>query len=247
MNIRSGTTYRTAMERAQRVLLQSELISAGLDRKDDVTMGGSTVAADERRALCELMEQVGPDAPTLCEGWTTRDLAAHLVVRESRLDVAGGILLPPLARYTDRVQSSIAQRPWTELVDQIRSGPPWWSPWRLPKVGDMGNTMEFFVHHEDVRRARTGWEPRPADSRRAGVLWGLLRSARVLYRNSPVGVVLRLPDGFERTARRGERTVTVVGCPEELTLHAFGRDQAIVEIEGDQVAVAALQSSQRGL
>ncbi|HZA17204.1 MAG TPA: TIGR03085 family metal-binding protein [Pseudonocardiaceae bacterium] len=235
------------MERAQRVLLQSELISAGLDRKDDVTMGGSTVAADERRALCDLMEQVGPDAPTLCEGWTTRDLAAHLVVRESRLDVAGGILLPPLARYTDRVQSSIAQRPWTELVDQIRSGPPWWSPWRLPKVGDMGNTMEFFVHHEDVRRARTGWKPRSADSRRAGVLWGLLRSARVLYRNSPVGVVLRLPDGFERTARRGERTVTVVGCPEELTLHAFGRDQAIVEIEGDQVAVAALQSSQRGL
>ena len=144
------------------VLLQSELISAELDRKDDVTMGGSTVAADERRALCDLMEQVGPDAPTLCEGWTTRDLAAHLVVRESRLDVAGGILLPPLARYTDRVQSSIAQRPWTELVDQIRSGPPWWSPWRLPKVGDMGNTMEFFVHHEDVRRAeRDGSRDRP--------------------------------------------------------------------------------------
>ncbi|HEX2290001.1 MAG TPA: TIGR03085 family metal-binding protein [Pseudonocardiaceae bacterium] len=178
---------------------------------------------------------------------TARDLVAHLVVRESRPDVAGGILLPALARYTDRVQSSIAQRPWTELVDRVRSGPPWWSPWRLPWVGDLGNTMEFFVHHEDVRRARTGWEPRPADSRRAGVLWGLLRAARVLYRKSPVGVVLRTPDGSERTARRGERSVTVVGSPEELTLHAFGRDQAIVDIEGDQVAVAALQGSQRGL
>ena len=111
----------------------------------------------------------------------------------------------------------------------------------------MGNTMELFVHHEDVRRARMGWEPRPADSRRAGLLWGLLRVARVLYRNSPVGVVLRMPDGSERTARRGERSVTVVGCPEELTLHAFGRDHAIVDIEGDQVAVAAVQSSQRGL
>jgi uncharacterized protein (TIGR03085 family) len=210
-------------------------------------MGGSTVAAGERRALCNLMDEVGPEVPTLCVGWTARDLAAHLVVRESRPDVAGGILLPALARYTDRVQSSIAQRPWTELVDRVRSGPPWWSPWRLPWVGDLGNTMEFFVHHEDVRRARTGWEPRPADSRRAGVLWGLLRAARVLYRKSPVGVALRTPDGSERTARRGERSVTVVGSPEELTLHAFGRDQAIVDIEGDQVAVAALRSSQRGL
>jgi uncharacterized protein (TIGR03085 family) len=210
-------------------------------------MGGSTVAAGERHALCNLMDEVGPEAPTLCVGWTARDLAAHLVVRESRPDVAGGILLPALARYTNRVQSSIAQRPWTELVDRVRSGPPWWSPWRLPWVGDLGNTMEFFVHHEDVRRARTGWEPRPTDSRRAGVLWGLLRAAGVLYRKSPVGVVLRTPDGSERTARRGERLVTVVGSPEELTLHAFGRDQAIVDIEGDQVAVAALRSSQRGL
>ncbi|MGH3991458.1 MAG: TIGR03085 family metal-binding protein [Pseudonocardiaceae bacterium] len=210
-------------------------------------MGGSTVAAGERHALCDLMDEVGPEAPTLCKGWTARDLAAHLVVRESRLDAAGGIQLSPLARYTDRVQSSIAQRPWMELVDQVRSGPPWWSPWSLPWVGDMGNTMEFFVHLEDVRRARTGWEPRPPNPRRAGLLWGLLRAARVLYRNSPVGVVLRRPDGSERTARRGERSVTVAGCPEELTLHAFGRDQAIVDIEGDQVAVAALQSSQRGL
>ncbi|MGH3920967.1 MAG: TIGR03085 family metal-binding protein [Pseudonocardiaceae bacterium] len=207
-----------------------------------------TLAASERHELCDLMDQVGPDAPTLCEGWTTRDLAAHLVVREHRPDAAGGILLPPLARYTTRVQSSIAQRPWPALVDLIRSGPPWWSPYSVPGLGDKINTMEFFVHHEDVRRAAAGWEPRPADAPRAGVLWGLLRrGARVLYRNSPVGVVLRTPDGSQRCARRGERSVTVVGSPEELTLHAFGRDQVIVEIEGDQVDVAGFRSSQRGL
>ncbi|MGQ0716471.1 MAG: TIGR03085 family metal-binding protein [Pseudonocardiales bacterium] len=207
-----------------------------------------TLAASERRELCDLMDQVGPDAPTLCEGWTTRDLAAHLVVREGRPDAAGGILLPPLARYTARVQSSIAQRPWPQLVDLVRSGPPWWSPYSVPGLGDKINTMEYFVHHEDVRRAATGWEPRSADPRRAGVLWGLLRrGARVLYRKSPVGVVLRTPDGSERTVRRGERSVTVVGSPEELTLHAFGRDQAIVEIEGDQVDVVGFRSSQRGL
>ncbi len=211
-------------------------------------MGEITVAASERRALCDLMDQVGPDAPTLCAGWSARDLAAHLVVRERRPDAAGGILLPPLARYTARVQSSVAQRPWPELVDLVRSGPPWWSPYSVPRLDDKINTMEFFVHHEDVRRAAARWEPRPADGRRAGVLGGLLRrGARLLYRKSPVGVVLRTLDGSEHTARRGDRSVTVVGSPEELTLHAFGRDEAIVEIEGDQVDVAGFRSSQRGL
>jgi uncharacterized protein (TIGR03085 family) len=211
-------------------------------------MGEITVAASERHELCNLMDQVGPDAPTLCEGWTTRDLAAHLMIREGRPDAAAGVLLSPLARYTARVQRSIAQRPWPQLVDLVRSGPPWWSLYSLPGLGDKINTIEFFVHHEDVRRARTGWEPRPADPHRAGVLWGLLRrGARVLYRNSPVGVVLRTPDGSECTARHGARSVTVVGSPEELTLHAFGRDEAIVEIEGNQVDVASLRGSQRGL
>ena len=211
-------------------------------------MVGITVAVSERHELCDLMDQVGPDVPTLCAGWTPRDLAAHLVLREGRPDAAGGVLLPPLVRYTARVQRSIAQRPWPQLVDLVRSGPPWWSPYSLPGLVDKINAMEFFVHHEDVRRARTGWEPRPADSRRAEVLWGLLRrGARVFYRNSPVGVVLRTPDGSEHTARRGERSVTVVGSPEELMLHALGRDEVVVEIEGDQVDVAGLQGSQRGL
>jgi uncharacterized protein (TIGR03083 family) len=41
----------------------------------------ATLAQEERNELCDLMLETGPDAPTLCEGWTTRDLAAHLVIR----------------------------------------------------------------------------------------------------------------------------------------------------------------------
>lgn len=211
-------------------------------------MGEMTLAAGERRELCGLMDQLGPDAPTLCKGWATRDLAAHLVVRERRVDAAPGILLPVLAGYTARVQRSVAQQPWPDLVDLVRNGPPPWSPYALPGLGDKFNTMEFFVHHEDVRRAQTGWEPRPADPRRAAALWALLgRVARVLYRHSPVGVVLRTPDGLERTVRGGDRSVTLIGSIDELTLHAFGREQTEVDIDGDQVDVAGLQSSQRGL
>lgn len=194
------------------------------------------------------MNQLGPLAPTLCQGWATLDLAAHLVVRERRLDATPGILLPVLAGYTDRVQGAVAERAWTDLVDLVRSGPPWWSPFALSGLRDKINTMEFFVHHEDVRRAQVAWEPRPADPRRADVLWTrLAAAARLLYRNSPVGVVLRTPDGRERTARRAERSVTLVGSPEELTLHAFGRDQVVVDVKGDHVDVARLQGSQRGL
>src|ERR1700743_2358756 len=56
-----------------------------------------TYARDERLALCALLDRTGPDAPTLCEGWRTGDLAAHLVLREHRPDAAVGIMGGPLA------------------------------------------------------------------------------------------------------------------------------------------------------
>src|SRR4051794_40043338 len=116
-------------------------------------MGDETLAARERRELCDLMDSLGPDAATPCGGGTTRHLAAHLVLREGRPDAVPGIVLPMLAGHTARVQQSIMRWPWPQLVAEIRSGPPWWSPLRLPGVDDRANTMEFFVHHEDVRRA----------------------------------------------------------------------------------------------
>lgn len=210
-------------------------------------MGENTLAASERRELCNLLDQVGPDAPTLCAGWTTRDLAAHLVVREGRPAAAAGILLPPLARLTARVQRSTAERPWPELVDLVRNGPPWWSLMRLGPMGEKINGIEFFVHHEDVRRVGRGWERRVADQRRAEELWAVLSGlARLCYRHSPVGVVLRRPDGTECVARHGRRSVTVVGSPEELTLHAYGRAEALVDLQGDPMDIQRLQDSRRG-
>jgi uncharacterized protein (TIGR03085 family) len=122
---------------------------------------------------------------------------------------------------------------------------------RLGMLGEKINGIEFFVHHEDVRRVGRGWEPRAADPHRAEALWDVLaRLARLCYRRSPVGVVLRRSDGrqdgTERVARRGRRSVTVVGSPEELTLHAYGRAEAMVDVEGDQMDVQGLQDSQRG-
>ncbi|MGB8962390.1 MAG: TIGR03085 family metal-binding protein [Pseudonocardiaceae bacterium] len=210
-------------------------------------MRDKTLAAVERHELCDLMDRLGPDVPTLCAGWTTRDLAAHLVIREGRPAAAVGILIPPLASLTARAQRSTAEKPWPELVDLVRNGPPWWSVMRLGSVGEKINGVEFFVHHEDVRRVGRGWQPRPADPQRAEALWDVLfRLSRLCYRRSPVGVVLHRSDGTEHVARRARRSVTVVGSAEELTLHAYGRAQALVHVEGDQMDIQQLQDSQRG-
>ncbi|PPK67476.1 TIGR03085 family metal-binding protein [Actinokineospora auranticolor] len=203
------------------------------------------VVGDERARLSELFLEVGPDAPTLCDGWTARDLAAHLVVRERRLDAAAGIVIKPLAGHTERVQRSYAAKPWPELVDLVRTGPPVYSPLRL--VDDLVNTAEFFIHHEDVRRAAPEWEPRPADAQRDSSLWtNLTRVAKLHYRKSPVGVVLRSGDRV-LTARPGPSPVTITGEPGELLLDAFGRAQARVALDGPPDSVEIVRNLARGL
>src|ERR1700757_3956767 len=88
-------------------------------------MTTARLAQQERTTLCDLLLEVGPEAPTLCQGWTTADLAAHLVVRERRPDSGPGLVWPPLAGYTDKVRRSVRDRtPWAKLVETVRGGPP---------------------------------------------------------------------------------------------------------------------------
>ena len=84
----------------------------------------STFAKRERLLLADLLATTGPDAQTLCEGWQTRDLAAHVVVRERRPDAAGGILIKQLAPRLERVMAEFAEKPYEELIQLIRTGPP---------------------------------------------------------------------------------------------------------------------------
>jgi uncharacterized protein (TIGR03085 family) len=205
-----------------------------------------TFARDERLALVDSMAEFGPDAPTLCGTWTNRDLAAHLIVRERRLDAAPGIVVGRLAGYTEKVQNETATRPWSRLLDEVRSGPPMWSP--MYWVDAQVNLGEMFVHHEDVRRAHEGWEPRVLPESRQDALWGLAKKVGKLgYRHSPVSVVLERPSGEQATVRTaGAGRVILRGEPSELALHAFGRDQVRIETEGDAADVAAVTSLDRG-
>ena len=197
-------------------------------------------------------DKTGPDAPTLCEGWTTGDLAAHLVLRERRPDAAAGVAGGLLAGYTARVQQRIRNRiPFPDLVRIIRSGPPALSVMALPGMDERVNAVEFFVHHEDVRRAAPGWEPRELGSGESDMLWARLRMARFMVRKAPVGVELARDDidtgtgadgaSYRITARNATPAVTVVGSPAELTMWVMGRRTAArVRMDGIQTAVTKL-------
>jgi uncharacterized protein (TIGR03085 family) len=206
----------------------------------------------ERLALCALLGEKGPDAPTLCEGWTTRDLAAHLVLREHRPVAAAGVLGGPLAPYTARVQRRIAQQhDYDRLIAIIEHGPPRLSLFGIPGVDERANAVEFFVHHEDVRRGSPGWAPRSLDIDMQSTLWRRLGMASLILRKAPCGVTLQW-EGATATqpiiAKRGTPAVTVAGTPGELTIWVAGRKRAAqVRMDGDDDSVARLSKARWGL
>ena len=208
--------------------------------------------------MCALLDKAGPDAPTLCEGWQTSDLAAHLVLREHRPDAAIGILGGPMARYTARTQQKLAARtPYPMLVETIRTGPPRLSLYGIPGADSKLNFTEYFVHHEDVRRGQPDWRPRDLSDGLTEAIWGLLRQARLLLRKVPVGIEfarddIRQQGDNQRTVRLTVRAttpmVTVIGPPAELLMWTFGRTSAArIRLEGAEADVAALKSAHWGI
>lgn len=207
----------------------------------------STHAKRERLLLADLLEASGPDAPTLCDDWNTRDLAAHVVVRERRPDAAGGILIKQLAPRLDRVMAEFTDKPYEELIRLIRTGPPRFSPFSLKQIDEISNTIEFYVHTEDVRRAQPDWTPRELDPVFQDALWSRLeRTSRLMGRGSPTGLVLRRPNGQTAVAHRGTPVVTATGEPSELLLFLYGRQQvADVELDGEKDAIAKLHETKQ--
>jgi uncharacterized protein (TIGR03085 family) len=204
----------------------------------------NALAVSERTALADLMREVGPDAPTLCGTWTTRDLAAHLVVRATRPDAAAGLVIPQLSGYLEKVQDTVARRDWSALVTEVRQGPPRWSPQSLAALDAATNTIEYFVHHEDVRRASEPWEPRELAAADVAALWAQAsRGAGFLLRRSPVGVTFAPTDGpaagARREVRKGDRGVLLTGPVGEIVLATYGRVTKGLDISGTYADVAA--------
>jgi uncharacterized protein (TIGR03085 family) len=202
-----------------------------------------TIADKERAELADLLDRVGPDAPTRCEGWTTQDLLVHLLIRERRPDAVPGTFLSIGSSWTHRVGDGYRSRPWHDLVGEFRSRPPWYLPTHWDPVDEAVNAGEYFIHHEDVRRGRPGWEPRHYDDETTAKLRAMVRGAylRLALRKAGRGVVAVLPGGERVVLRRGEPEVEVTGEPGEIVIWASGRPAARVTLSGRDADVAALE------
>lgn len=141
----------------------------------------SALQRRQRAQLSDLLDELGPEAPTLLAPWTTRDMAAHLVLRERDPLAGPGQVLPGAwGRLAERRRRALALRDFAWLVATLRSGPPpgvFRSGWvrRLPSLN------EFFVHHEDVRRAN-GRGPRTNEPAMDEALWRNVSRAPLVSR-----------------------------------------------------------------
>lgn len=204
----------------------------------------------ERARLCDTLDELGPGAPTLLAPWTSRDIATHLILREHDPLAGPGLVLPgPWARLAARRHAALARRDFAGLIATLRAGPP---PgfFRLGWVRSLPSLNEFFVHHEDVRRANGGG-PRANEPALDEALWrNVTRGPWYLARRlRGAGLELRWA-GTTRTvrARRGEPTARLAGAPGELLLYLFGRpDAAVVELTGSAAAVESVRRTRFGL
>jgi uncharacterized protein (TIGR03085 family) len=202
------------------------------------------VLLKERAAMCDTFEKFGPDAPTLCKGWNTLDLASHLVAREARSDAAIGLVVPFLAGHLQNVMDKYKAKGYEPLIAMLRTGPPW-----MHRTGPLAtaNVNENFVHHEDVRRP-AGEPPRELEPEMEQILWKMLGFG--MSKKSIPGVALSL-----QAPGLGEKSVTKVGTPVvmsgaagELTLYLQGRKgAAVVNFDGPDEAIAVMRNAKFGV
>ena len=212
------------------------------------TVAIMSLARTERAALADLFTDVGPDQPTLCEGWQTRDLLTHLLIRERDPLGAVGTQVKPLHSFTEKAEQGYRSRPWTSMIEQYRAGPPAWNPTGWGPVDDLVNGNEMFIHHEDVRRGQPGWQPRELSEQDTAELAKSVTSplSRLMVRKAPTGIVAHIPGHEPVVLRKGEPVVTLTGEPGEIVLWLSGRDEVELEFGGDPAAVGALRTLQRG-
>lgn len=214
-------------------------------------MSRSYPARAERSALCDLLAEVGPDQPTLCTGWTTRDLAAHVIARERRPDAAIAMLIPPLRGHTDAIRNKTArEHSYAELIDMLRRPPA--LSFSGPSFTDKAvNTAEFFIHHEDVRRGVPEWQPRELSADLEKALYGQFKLIGKLRLRKFRGRIKINVRGYAQPIVTGAAAgpeIDLTGDVGELTLFMSGRQAATqVQISGPADIADRLRAANLGI
>lgn len=208
----------------------------------------TSFAKRERSAICQTLRQLGPDQLTLCQGWTTKDLLVHLIVRENRPDAAVGLFVPFLNSYTKSISNKYQDKSFEELISIFENGPKSPSPFAIPKVDELANTFEFLVHHEDILRAQDNYQPRQFTQEDSKLLWSRFTKSAVFFmRKVKIGVIAKTDQGTY-TLKRGNDAVTISGNIVDLVMFAFGRqNKTEIVFEGDPLAVQKLKNSDLSL
>ncbi|MFM1905766.1 MAG: hypothetical protein RIT32_562 [Actinomycetota bacterium] len=202
----------------------------------------------ERSELAKLFKELGPDQPTLCEGWQTKQLLTHLILRERRPDAAAAIVIPAMGKWRDKVEAGLNTKPYAELVNLFATGPGKLTPFALPNVDNLANLFEFVIHHEDVRRAQSDWKARTDISQLQDEIGKRLPKFAILaLRKLPLGVVMVSPAGVQTWLKRGNTVIELHGEPLEILLYISGRQKhAEVSIHGSPAAIATLERTKFG-
>lgn len=190
------------------------------------------VAARDR--FIEVARRLGPDAPTLCEGWTVRDIVAHLLVLQRDPLAWPGIAVPALAGLTTRRMAAQTAAGFAAALATLAARSP-----RIPAMPDdlLGGPMlhhlgEYVVHTEDLARPN-GVPGAVVDTDVADALWSRAQIVAALHRRRRRhGLVLVRTDTAASAAiLRGPEAVVAAGTPLELMMWAHrGSDAAAVTL-----------------
>lgn len=185
---------------------------------------------DERYAVfCETLAAVPPDAPTLCEGWTAHDLAAHVWIIKRVPSAWPGMTLPLLAGVTVARLTQVKER-WSypELIDRLRQHGP--AIAAMPGDAFEGHRHalgEYVVHTEDILRANDLPAPPDTPALRNALWRRAALAAWALHGRGPEGLLLQRPRGGDVIVVRSRPGgISVIGEPIEVLLWVHGRESA---------------------
>jgi uncharacterized protein (TIGR03085 family) len=202
----------------------------------------------EREEFARTFLALGPEAPTILPGWDAAELLEHLLLREGAPHLRVGPRLPgPPGRRAQRALDALRESPWQDRVERFRRGPGRFSP--VGRIDQFSGQGELLIHHEDLRRAQDGWEPRRLSPAAGADAWRSVTLMAPLAMRVRADITLVSPlGGRQLRARRAAGNLRVHGEPLELLLWVSGRDEiARVRIHGDEAALRALREGRRGL
>jgi uncharacterized protein (TIGR03083 family) len=115
-----------------------------------------TAIDDHRRALVRLLEDLSEEEwhrPSLCEGWTVRQVAAHLALQNTTWPAMPRAVLDMLRHggmdgAIHAMACRHAELPVEVIVGQIRDRIGVWQP--LPTVTFRETAIDYLVHGQDI-------------------------------------------------------------------------------------------------